>query len=63
MVELSFIGNKKGLMNYIGSEICEMCLGTGECSVPEMDSDGYWSDTGTRKCECKLVEEEYDNQE
>jgi len=32
---------------------CELCEGTGEVSSPYRDSDGNWSDTDTRKCECK----------
>jgi hypothetical protein len=32
---------------------CEECQDTGEVSSPYRDSDGNWSDTDTRKCECK----------
>jgi len=32
---------------------CDLCGDTGEVSSPYRDSDGHWSDTDTRKCECK----------
>lgn len=32
---------------------CDICKDTGEVSSPHRDSDGNWSDTDTRKCECK----------
>lgn len=35
-------------------EVCAQCLGSGEVSTDERDSDGNWQrGVGTEKCECQ----------
>jgi hypothetical protein len=63
MIELSYVGTKKGLMEYIGREICEDCLGEGVLYFMESDGEGHYADTGMKTCRCQLPEEEYDNQD
>lgn len=63
MIELSYVGSPRGLMEYIGNEICEHCHGVGVVYFMEQDSDGHYADTGMKTCVCQLREEEYDNQE
>lgn len=64
MISLSFIGSPKGLMEYIGEQICEFCLGEGEVSTDERDTDGNWQcGVGTKKCVCQLKEDWNDRTE
>jgi len=49
-------------MEELEEEKCEHCGGTGEVSYDEQDRDGNWQrGVGTRACECKLIEEDYSN--
>jgi hypothetical protein len=62
MINLSYKGNKKGLMEYIGEQICEFCHGEGILYFLEMDQGGNWADTGMKTCQCKLIEPDYDSE-
>lgn len=45
-------------------EVCAFCLGDGEVSTDETDSDGnVMQGVGTQKCVCRIDEEEYDEDE
>lgn len=45
-------------------EVCAFCLGDGEVSTDETDSDGNVEQgVGTQKCVCRIDEEEYDEDE
>ena len=56
MLDLSYIGTPAGLLNYIGSEICEECHGEGVRYFFEQDRDGHWADTGVKTCYCRMIE-------
>jgi DNA-directed RNA polymerase subunit M/transcription elongation factor TFIIS len=58
MIELSYIGSPKGLMDYIGSQICEYCYGNGVVYFMEQDRDGNWADTGVKTCQCQMIDNE-----
>ncbi len=58
MPDLYFVGSPKDLMEYIGREICELCLGEGVRYFYERDSSGNFSDTGMETCRCRLSESE-----
>lgn len=49
-----------------GEEVCEECGGSGEVATMEPvypEAGSPLADIGTRKCHCKIKEEEYDDQE
>lgn len=58
MINLSYQGSPRGLMNYIGFEICENCYGEGLVKFYERDSSGNLADTGIKACFCQKVENE-----
>lgn len=65
---LSFIGKPKDLMNYIGSQICEDCLGTGivyrSVNVKGFNTPpgGYW-DSEPEVCHCQRSDDWQDRTE
>ena len=67
MIDLSYVGNKKGLMNYIGEQICEDCLGEGvvyESVLYTGDNlpPGGMYDFEPRTCHCRMIEPEYESE-
>lgn len=58
MIDLSYIGTPRGLMKYIGEQICEDCLGEGVLYFMEQDKDGHFADTGMKTCHCQMRESE-----
>lgn len=56
MLDLFFIGSPRGLMEYIGKQICEDCLGSGVVYFMEQDREGNFSDTGMKTCLCRMQE-------
>jgi hypothetical protein len=54
MINLSYEGSPKGLLEYIGREICEHCFGEGVLYFMERDRDGHFADTGMKTCYCRI---------
>jgi len=54
MINLSYKGSPRGLMEYIGKEICKDCLGAGVLYFYERDRDGHLADTGMKTCHCQM---------
>lgn len=64
-ISLSYVGDKNGLLRYIGEQICEYCFGEGE--VDTLDyvyaNEPHQAYVGTRKCICQVSEPDYDDQD
>lgn len=60
--ELRYVGTPKGLLDYIGEQICEFCYGEGEVTTMESVWAGepHYAPIGTQKCVCQLSEPDYD---
>lgn len=54
--ELSYAGTPKGLMQYIGEQICEDCWGEGVVYFMESDGEGHYTDTGVKTCQCQMID-------
>ena len=54
MINLSYKGSPRGLMEYIGREICKDCLGNGVLYFMEQDKDGHYANTGMKTCHCQM---------
>lgn len=52
MPELSYVGNKKGLLEYIGREMCEDCYGEGIKHFYRRTSDGLL-EPDIESCHCE----------
>lgn len=54
MINLRYEGKARGLMEYIGREICPDCLGEGVLYFMESDGEGHYADTGMKACHCQM---------
>jgi len=62
MINLNYIGSPRGLMEYIGKEICEDCWGTGEVTTMEKVYPGeeHMAPIGSQPCHCQRRDDESD---